>query len=58
MICEKCVKFDGVVCRLDPEPISIDRPAQHWCSRGEWRSWSELYSEMEPFYWGEWEYVK
>jgi len=55
MVCTHCVKFDGAVCRLQPEVVQVDSPSSHWCAQGQWHQWSERYQEMEPFYWGEWE---
>ena len=55
MVCDNCIKFDGIKCRLNPDPVQIAGPQMHWCSQGQWRQWSERYQEMEPYYWGEWE---
>jgi hypothetical protein len=55
MTCSNCIKFDGLQCRLDPEPWSVENPDVHWCAQGQWQQFSERYQEMEPFYWGEWE---
>lgn len=55
MICRKCIKFDGAVCRLQPTATPVQNPDEHWCAQGQWLHWSERYQEMEPYYWGEWE---
>jgi hypothetical protein len=55
MTCKSCIKFDGTMCRLYPEPAEIDGPGSHWCAKGQWQQWSQRYQEMEPYYWGEWE---
>lgn len=54
MICRSCVKFDGFVCRLWPDPVAVADPDHHWCSQGRWHVWSQRYREMEPYFWGEW----
>jgi hypothetical protein len=55
MVCSKCIKWDGQLCSLSPQPVTIDDPEKQWCAQGQWHAWSERYQEMEPFYWGEWE---
>ncbi len=55
MICKGCIKFDGAMCRLYPDPLRIESPERHWCAKGQWQQWSQRYQEMEPYYWGEWE---
>ncbi|MFC1834692.1 hypothetical protein ACFL2Q_08155 [Thermodesulfobacteriota bacterium] len=55
MLCKRCIKFDGRLCRSEPEPVPIEDPGHHWCAQGHWQQWSDRYQEMEPFYWGEWE---
>jgi len=55
MVCKRCIKFDGTLCRLSPETRRIDEPEHGWCAQGQWHQWSDRYQEMEPYYWGEWE---
>ncbi len=55
MVCRNCVKFENEDCRLNPEPVPVDNPDEHWCAQGQWHEWSERYQEMEPYYWGEWD---
>lgn len=53
MRCINCVMIEGIHCRLNPEPVVIEHPEEHWCGQGEWYPDKRQPGDV-PYYWGDW----
>lgn len=69
MKCKSCIYFwmgppdacnegpfmDFPVCRRNPPPFNPTW-ANWACGHGQWFEWNNIYQQMEPIFWGEWEW--